>query len=128
MQTDKDHFHNRSIIFNMGMPNIRNNPSTLLITIDSSKRVVYLRTINRQRKRVAPRYKRACCENLLVPKDMPVCISRPYTNRTVCHLFMVIDFLEIQPVHPEGGQSWVFIGRTDAEVETPVLWPPHAKS
>ena len=36
--------------------------------------------------------------------------------------------LEIQPVHPEGGQSWVFIGRTDAEAETPVLWPPHAKS
>ena len=30
--------------------------------------------------------------------------------------------------HPEGDQSWVFIGRTDAEVETPVLWPPHAKS
>ena len=35
---------------------------------------------------------------------------------------------EIQPVHPEGDQSWVFIGRTDAEVETPVLWSPHVKS
>ena len=35
---------------------------------------------------------------------------------------------EIQPVHPEGDQSWVFIGRTDAEAETPVLWVPHAKS
>ena len=35
---------------------------------------------------------------------------------------------EIQPVHPEGAQSWVFIGRTDAEAETPILWPPHAKS
>ena len=35
---------------------------------------------------------------------------------------------EIQPVHPKGDQSWVFIGRTDAEVETPVLWSPHAKS
>ena len=35
---------------------------------------------------------------------------------------------EIQPVHPEGGQSWVFTGRTDAEAETPILWPPHAKS
>ena len=32
------------------------------------------------------------------------------------------------PVHPKGDQSWVFIGRTDAEAETPVLWPPHAKS
>ena len=39
-----------------------------------------------------------------------------------------LDFKEIQPVHPEGDQSWVFIGRTDAEAETPVLWPPHAKS
>ena len=35
---------------------------------------------------------------------------------------------EIPPVHPKGDQSWVFIGRTDAEAETPVLWPPHAKS
>ena len=35
---------------------------------------------------------------------------------------------EIQPVHPKGDQSWVFIGRTDAEAETPVFWPPHAKS
>ena len=35
---------------------------------------------------------------------------------------------EIQPVHPKGAQSWVFIGRTDAEAETPVLWPPHVKS
>ena len=35
---------------------------------------------------------------------------------------------EIQPVHPKGDQSWVFIGRTDAESETPILWPPHAKS
>ena len=32
-----------------------------------------------------------------------------------------------QPVHPKGDQSWVFIGRTDAEVETPILWPPHAE-
>ena len=31
---------------------------------------------------------------------------------------------EIQPVHPKGNQSWIFIGRTDAEVETPILWPP----
>ena len=35
---------------------------------------------------------------------------------------------EIQPVHPKGDQSRVFIGRTDAEAETPVLWPPDAKS
>ena len=35
---------------------------------------------------------------------------------------------EIQPVHPKGDQSWVFIGRTDVEAETPVLWPPDVKS
>ena len=39
-----------------------------------------------------------------------------------------LDCKEIQPVHSEGDQSWVFTGRTDAEAETPVLWPPHAKS
>ena len=38
------------------------------------------------------------------------------------------DCKEIQPVHHKGDQSWVFIGRTDAEAETPILWPPHAKS
>ena len=39
-----------------------------------------------------------------------------------------LDCKEIQPVHPKGDQSWVFIGRTDAEAETPVLWPLYAKS
>ena len=39
-----------------------------------------------------------------------------------------LDCKEVQPVHPEGYQSWVFIGRTDAEAETPILWPPHVKS
>ena len=39
-----------------------------------------------------------------------------------------LDYKEIQPVHPEGEKSWVFIGRTDAEAETPLLWSPHAKS
>ena len=39
-----------------------------------------------------------------------------------------LDSKEIQPVHPKGDQSWVFIGRTDVEAETPILWPPHAKS
>ena len=38
-----------------------------------------------------------------------------------------LDSKEIQPVHPKD-QSWVFIGRTDAETEMPILWPPHAKS
>ena len=39
-----------------------------------------------------------------------------------------LDCKEIQPVHPKEDQSWVFIGRTDAEGETPILWPPDAKS
>ena len=38
-----------------------------------------------------------------------------------------LDCKEIQPVHLKGAQSWVFIGRTNAEAETPVLWPPHAE-
>ena len=39
-----------------------------------------------------------------------------------------LDCKEIQPVHPKGDQSWVFIGRTDVEAETPIHWPPDAKS
>ena len=39
-----------------------------------------------------------------------------------------LDSKEIQPVHPKGNQSWILIGRTDFEVETPILWPPDAKN
>ena len=39
-----------------------------------------------------------------------------------------LDCKEIQPVHPKGDQSWVFIGRTDVEAETPILWLPDAKN
>ena len=39
-----------------------------------------------------------------------------------------LDCKQIQPVHPKGDQSWVFIGRTDVEAETPILWPPDAKN
>ena len=39
-----------------------------------------------------------------------------------------LDSKAIQPVHPKGNQSWLFIGRTDVEAETPILWPPDAKS
>ena len=39
-----------------------------------------------------------------------------------------LDCKEIQPVHPKGNQSWIFIGRTTVEAETPVLWPPDVKS
>ena len=39
-----------------------------------------------------------------------------------------LDCKEIQPVHPKGNQSGIFIGRTDAEAETPILWPPKVKN
>ena len=38
-----------------------------------------------------------------------------------------LDFKEIKPVYPKESQSWIFIGRTDAEAETPILWPPNEK-
>ena len=40
----------------------------------------------------------------------------------------LLDCKEIQPVHPKGSQSWIFIGRTDVEAETPILWPPDVKN
>ena len=43
-------------------------------------------------------------------------------------LLSPLGYKEIQQVHPKGDQSWVFIGRTDAKAEIPILWPPHAKS
>ena len=39
-----------------------------------------------------------------------------------------LDCKELQPVHPKGNRSWIFIGRTDVEAETPILWPPDAKN
>ena len=39
-----------------------------------------------------------------------------------------LDYKEIQPVHPKGNQSWVLIGGTDVEAETPIIWPPHVNS
>ena len=51
-----------------------------------------------------------------------------YIQQYVWTLASPLDCKEIQPVHSKGDQSWVFIGRTDAEAETPILWPPHVKS
>ena len=63
------------------------------------------------------------CDESWVPKNW--CFWTVVLEKT---LESPLDCKEIQPVHPEGGKSWVFIGRTDAEAEIPVLWPPHAKS
>ena len=39
-----------------------------------------------------------------------------------------LESMEIKPVNPKGNQTWIFIGRTDAEAEVPILWPPHSKT
>ena len=63
------------------------------------------------------------CEESWVPKNW--CFWTVVLEKT---LESPLDCKEIQPVHPKGDQSWVFIGGTDGEAETPVLWPPHVKS
>ena len=63
------------------------------------------------------------CEESWVPKNW--CFWTVVLEKT---LKSPLDFKEIQPVHPKGDQSWVFIGRTEVEAETPILWPPDAKS
>ena len=63
------------------------------------------------------------CEESWTPKNW--CFWTVMLGKT---LVSPLDCKEIQPVHPKGDQSWVFIGRTDAKVETPILWLPHAKS
>ena len=62
------------------------------------------------------------CEESWVPKNW--CFWTVVLEKT---LENPLDYKEIQPVHPKGDQSWVFIGRTDVETETPILWPPHVK-
>ena len=63
------------------------------------------------------------CEESWAPKNW--CFWTVVLEKT---LESSLDCKEIQPVHSKGDQSWVFIGRTDTEAETPVLWPPHVKS
>ena len=55
-------------------------------------------------------------------------VSRLWTIMLEKTLESPLDCKEIQPVSPEGNQSWIFIGRTDVEAETPVLWPPDTKN
>ena len=61
----------------------------------------------------------------MIHPTLPSLISTSGKEKT---LASPLDCKEIQPVHPKGDQSWVFIGRTDAEAETPILWPLHARS
>ena len=73
------------------------------------------------------------CQNIPYVDDIPKYQNITYVDDAFelwCwrRLLRVLDCKEIQPVHPKGNQSWIFIGRTDAEAETPMLWPPDAKS
>ena len=68
------------------------------------------------------------CESWTIKKDEYRKIDAFGTVLLEKTLESPLDCKEIQPVHPKGDQSWVFIGRTVAEAETPVLWPPHVKS
>ena len=63
------------------------------------------------------------CKESWVPKNC--CFWTVVLEKT---LESLLDCKEIQPVHPKGNQSWIFNGRTDAEAETPILWPPDAKN
>ena len=63
------------------------------------------------------------CEESWAPKNG--CFWTVVLEKT---LESPLDCKEIQPVHPKGDQSWVFIGRNDAEAETPIFWPPDVKS
>ena len=63
------------------------------------------------------------CEESWEPKNW--CFWTSVLEKT---LESSLDYKKIQPVHPKGDQSWVFIGRTDAKAQTPILWPPDAKN
>ena len=68
------------------------------------------------------------CESWTVKNRWPVknwCFWTVVLEKT---LASPLDCKEIQPVHPKGNQCWIFIGRTDAEAETPILWPPDGKN
>ena len=68
------------------------------------------------------------CESWTIEKAERWRIDAFWTTVLEKTLESPLDCKEIQPVHPKGNQSWVFIGRTDVEAETPILWPLHGKS
>ena len=75
------------------------------------------------------------CYSLLYPYCIHYC-KEAWTPKNRCFQTVVLektlestlDSKKIKPVHPKGFQSWIFIGRTDADSEAPILWPPDAKS
>ena len=75
---------------------------------------------------------RICIKKYIYSQEIPLHIYKlrttdlQYYELWCCALESPLDFKEIQPVHPKGNQSWIFIGRTDAEA--PILWPLDAKN
>ena len=67
------------------------------------------------------------CESCTIKKAEHWTID-PFEIWCSRRLLSPLDCKEIQPVNPKGDQSWIFIGRTNAEAETPILWPPDAKN
>jgi len=65
------------------------------------------------------------CESWTIKKAEHRCFWTVVLEKT---LESPLDCKEIQPVHPKGNQSWIFIGRTDVEAEALIFWPPHVKS
>ena len=100
---------------------------TNLVSIFKSRDVTLPTKVHLVKAMVFPVVMYGCeswdCEEGWVPKNW--CFWTVVLEKT---LESPLDCKEIQPVHSKGNQSWVFIGRTDAEAETPVLWPPHVKS
>ena len=68
------------------------------------------------------------CDSWTIKKDEHQRIDAFWTVVLENTLESPLDCQEIQPVHPKGNQSWMFIGRTDVEAETPLRWPPDTKS
>ena len=72
--------------------------------------------------------------SILRPQGIEFCHNYISLEDSTCWMIMAdtlilaLDCKDIQPVHSEGDQPWDFFGRNDAKAETPVLWPPHAKS
>ena len=76
------------------------------------------------------------CDMDSLAKYLSACKNKSRAPKNLCFWTVVLaktlesplDCKEIKPVHPKGDQSWMFIGRTDAEADTPILWPPDVKS
>ena len=99
----------------------------ILYKICKSRDIILPTKVHRVKAMVLPVVMYGCWEfyhkESWAPKNW--CFSTVVLEKT---LQSPLGCKEIQPVHPKGDQSWIFIGRTDAEAEAPILWPPDAKN